>query len=237
MVIRAALRTAQTTIPQAPIRVLIAEDSYLVREGVQRIVEAEPDLELAGACGDLQSLLNSVDTCKPDVVVTDLRMPPDNSDEGIRAARTLRRQHPTLAVIVLSQHDEPEYALKLLEEGARGRGYLLKDQLLDPDHLAAAIREVSLGGSVFDEKVVGSLLRARSRQQSGPLSELTEREREVLAEMARGRNNRAIATALDITEAGVEKHINQIFSKLGLTGAAEIHRRVTAVLLSLADQS
>jgi DNA-binding NarL/FixJ family response regulator len=217
--------------------VLIAEDSYLVREGIQRIVEAEPDLEVAGACGDLESLLDAVERSRPDVVVTDLRMPPDDTDEGVRAATLLRERHPDVAVLVLSQHDEPEYALKLLEGGARGRGYLLKDRLLDPEQLAAAVREVAAGGSVIDEQVVASLVQARSRLMSSPLSELTPREREVLSEMAQGRNNEAIAAALHITLAGVEKHINVIFSKLGLSGGMEIHRRVKAVLMFLSDQS
>jgi DNA-binding NarL/FixJ family response regulator len=231
-VVRAATSEGRT----APIRVLIAEDSYLVREGIQRVVEAEPDLEVAGACGDLQSLLDAVETARPDVVITDVRMPPDDTDEGIRAATQLRQRHPEVAVLVLSQHDEPEYALKLLEGGARSRGYLLKDRLLDPDQLAAAVREVAAGGSVIDEQVVESLVQARSRLTRSPLSELTVREREVLSEMAQGRNNEAIAAALHITLAGVEKHINVIFSKLGLTREVEIHRRVKAVLMFLTDQ-
>jgi DNA-binding NarL/FixJ family response regulator len=217
--------------------VLIAEDSYLVREGIQRVVEAEPDFEVAGACSDLQSLLDAVESCRPDVVITDVRMPPDDTDEGIRAATQLRQRHPGVAVLVLSQHDEPEYALKLLEDGARSRGYLLKDRLLEPGQLAAAVREVAAGGSVIDEQVVESLVQARSRLKRSPLSDLTGREREVLFEMAQGRNNEAIATALHVTLAGVEKHINVIFSKLGLTREVEIHRRVKAVLMFLTDQS
>ena len=222
---------------EVPIRVIIAEDSYLVREGIQRIVEADPDFEVAGACADLESLLEAVENSLPDVVLTDVRMPPDNTDEGIRAATRLRERHPEVAVLVLSQHDEPEYVLELLEGGARGRGYLLKDRLLDPDQLAVAIREVASGGSVIDEQVVATLVRSRSRLRRSPLSELTPREREVLSEMAQGRNNEAIAATLHITLAGVEKHINVIFSKLGLSGEAEIHRRVKAVLMFLSDQS
>lgn len=229
--------TATSRDRARPIRVLIAEDSYLVREGIQRIVEAEPDLEVAGACADLGSLLEAVESSLPDVVLTDVRMPPDDTDEGIRAATRLRERHPDIAVLVLSQHDEPEYMLELLEGGARGRGYLLKDRLLDPDQLAAAIREVASGGSVVDEQVVASLVRSRSRLKRSPLSELTPREREVLSEMAQGRNNEAIAATLHITLAGVEKHINVIFSKLELSGEAEIHRRVKAVLMFLSDQS
>jgi DNA-binding NarL/FixJ family response regulator len=235
MMIKPMVNTARARRQAALIRVLIAEDSYLVREGIQRIVEAEPDLEVAGAYGDLASLLDAVESCRPDVVVTDVRMPPDDTDEGIRAATELRRKHPDMAVLVVSQHDEPEYALKLLEAGARGRGYLLKDRILDPGQLAAAIREVASGGSVIDEQVVASLVATRSRLRRSRLSELSGREREVLSEMAQGRSNQAIAAALHITLAGVEKHINVIFSKLGLTGEVEIHRRVKAVLMFLTD--
>lgn len=220
-----------------PIRVLIAEDSYLVREGIRRIVEADPGLEVAGLCGDLQSLLAEVDRDEPDVVLTDIRMPPDDTDEGIRAATLLRESHPRVAVLVLSQHDEPEYALGLLAKGARARGYLLKDRLLEPDQLIAAIQEVVAGGSVIDEEVVATLVRARHGPRQSPLGELTRRETEVLSEIARGRNNEAIATTLHMSLAGVEKHINAIFSKFGLNGEQEIHRRVKAVLMYLSDQS
>lgn len=235
MMIKPTVETAAVHPRSTPIRVLIAEDSYLVREGIQRIIEAEPDLEVAGACGDLRSLLDAIEKCSPDLVLTDVRMPPEGTDEGIRVATELRQRHPDVAVLVLSQHDEPEYALKLLEGGARSRGYLLKDRLLEPDQLAAAIREVAAGGSVIDQQVVDSLVQSRLKRSA--LSELTAREREVLSEMAQGRNNEAIAAALHITLAGVEKHINVIFSKLGLTGGVEIHRRVKAVLMYLTDQS
>jgi DNA-binding NarL/FixJ family response regulator len=218
-------------------RVLIAEDSYLVREGIRRIVEAEPDLEVAALCGDLKSLLEAVEVFRPDVVLTDIRMPPDGADEGIRAAALLRDSHPRVAVLVLSQHDEPEYALGLLDRGARGRGYLLKERLLDQNHLAAAIREVAGGGSVIDEQVVQTLVRARSRPELSPVAALTRRETQVISEMAQGRNNEAIATALHLSVASIEKHINLIFSKLGLSGEQEIHRRVKAVLMFLSDQS
>jgi DNA-binding NarL/FixJ family response regulator len=221
----------------APIRVLIAEDSYLVREGIRRIVEADPGLEVAGLCGDLQSLLAEVDGAPPDVVLTDIRMPPDDTEEGIRAATLLRESHPRVAVLVLSQHDEPEYALGLLAKGARGRGYLIKDRLLEPDQLIAAIQEVAAGGCVIDEEVVATLVRARHGPRRSPLGELTRRETEVLSEIARGRNNEAIAATLHMSVAGVEKHINAIFSKFGLNGEQEIHRRVKAVLMYLSDQS
>ena len=220
-----------------PIRVLVAEDSYLVREGIRRILEREPDLEVVGLCEDLPSLLESVESTSPHVVVTDIRMPPDDTDEGIRAAALLGKRYPNLAVLVVSQHDEPEYALKLLERGVRARGYLLKDRLLEPAQLTGAIRDLASGGSVIDEQVVESLVRARSKPRRSPLGHLTRRETEVLAEIARGRSNDAIAAALHMTVAGVEKHINVIFSKLGLTGDQEVHRRVKAVLMFLSDQT
>jgi DNA-binding NarL/FixJ family response regulator len=219
------------------IRVLIAEDSLLVSEGIRRIVEAEPDLEVACVCGDLESMLEGVGRVHPDIVLTDIRMPPDGADEGIRAAAMFRDNGTDVPVLVLSQYDEPEYALKLLERGARARGYLLKDRVLEPDQLAAAIREVARGGSVIDPQVVESLVRARSRPKRSPLTQLTSREREVLSEMAQGRNNDAIAAALRMTLAGVEKHINAIFSKLGVSEEKEIHRRVTAVLMFLSGES
>jgi DNA-binding NarL/FixJ family response regulator len=218
------------------IGILIAEDSYLVREGIRHIVEGQPDLEVAGACADLDSLLTEVASVRPDVVVTDIRMPPDHADEGIRAATLLRATHPRVAVLVLSEHDEAEYALGLLAQGAAARGYLLKDRLLDPGQLAAAIREVAAGGCVIDEQVVETLVRARSRPRASPVSSLTRRETEVLSAMAQGRNNEAIAAALHMSVAGVEKHINTIFSKLALTGDQEVHRRVKAVLMYLSQQ-
>jgi DNA-binding NarL/FixJ family response regulator len=226
-----------TRTTAGPIRVLIAEDSYLVGQGIRRIVEEGPDLEVVGVCVDLPSLLADVDRIQPDVVLTDIRMPPDETDEGIRAAALLRDSDPGLAVIVLSQHDEPEYALGLLAGGARSRGYLLKDRILEPGQLAAAIRKVAAGGVVIDEQVVETLVRARHGARRSAIDELTRREAEVLSEMARGLNNEAIAATLHMSIAGVEKHINVIFSKLGLSGGQEIHRRVKAVLMYLSDQS
>jgi DNA-binding NarL/FixJ family response regulator len=217
--------------------VLIAEDNCLVSEGIRRIVEAQPDLEVACVCGDLPSLLEEVERVQPDIVLTDIRMPPNGADEGIRAAAMFRESPADVPVLVLSQYVEPEYALKLFERGARARGYMLKDRVLEPDQLAAAIREVARGGSVIDPQVVESLVRARSRPQRSPLSELTSREREVLSEMAQGKKNEAIAAGLQMTLAGVEKHINAIFSKLGLTEEREVHRRVKAVLMFLSDES
>jgi len=220
---------------RVPLRVVMAEDSYLVREGIRRLLETDPEVELVATCGDLDTLLRIVDQQSPAVVVTDIRMPPTNTDEGIRAAARLRESHPEVGVVVLSQHDEPEYALKLLDKGSRRRAYLLKDSLNDPTHLVEAVRQVAAGGSVVDPKVVETLVRARSRQMDSRIAELTDREREVLSKMAQGRNNDAIANQLELSVRMVEKHINSIFSKLGLGEETEVHRRVRAVLIYLSE--
>jgi len=173
----------------------------------------------------------------PDVVLTDIRMPPTGTDEGVRAANELRRTAPGIGVVVLSQYVEPAYALALLEEGSDGRAYLLKERVSDVDQLRDAINEVARGGSVIDPKVVEALVEARSRAKESPLRFLTPREQEVLAEMARGRNNAGIGEALGLSERAVEKHINSIFAKLALSEEPDSHRRVKAVLLYLADRS
>lgn len=218
------------------IRVVIAEDSYLVREGIVRLLEAQPEIEVIGACGDLDALLEMVDEMKPDIVLTDIRMPPTGTDEGIRAANVIRERHPDIAVVMLSQYAEPEYALALLEHGSAGRAYLLKERVSDVDQLLRAIREVVAGGSVIDPRVVEGLVSARKRSRDSPLERLTPREHEVLAEMAQGRNNAGIAGALGLSERAVEKHINSLFSKLGLSEETDGHRRVKAVLVYLAEQ-
>jgi len=218
------------------IRVVLAEDNYLVREGVRRLVEAQAELELLAVCEDLDSLIAAVDEHAPDVVLTDIRMPPTGTDEGIRAAEQLRDRHPDVGVVVLSQYDAPSYAITLLERGSSGRAYLLKERVSDVDQLLAAIREVKRGGSVIDPKVVEGLVIARARAKESPLARLTPREREIMAEMAQGKNNAAIAAALSLSERAVEKHINSIFSKLGLSQETDAHRRVKAVLLFLSDQ-
>jgi DNA-binding NarL/FixJ family response regulator len=218
------------------LRVILAEDNILVREGIRRAIEADPELELLAICGDLDSLLEAVEKQPPDVVLTDIRMPPTQSDEGIRAARQLRDTHPEVGVVVLSQFDEPAYAVALLSDGSRGRGYLLKDRVADLDQLSAAIRDVAAGGSVIDPLVVDNLVRARQRSRESPLSALTAREQEVLSEIAKGKSNAAIAAALFLSERAVEKHINSIFSKLGLTQEHDTHRRVKAVLMWLAER-
>jgi DNA-binding NarL/FixJ family response regulator len=218
------------------IKVVLAEDNYLVREGVRRLLETSDELEVVAACEDLDSLYAAVESESPDVVLTDIRMPPGGVDEGIQAAARLRETHPDVGVVVLSQYSEPRYALGLLEKGSSGRAYLLKERVHDLDELVAAIKEVATGGSVIDPKVVDALVEARSREERSLLATLTPREREILGEMARGKNNAAIAASLVITERSVEKYINSIFSKLGLTWEQDVHRRVKAVLLYLSEE-
>jgi DNA-binding NarL/FixJ family response regulator len=217
------------------IRIVLAEDNVLLREGVARLIEAEPELELVAATGDYDELLEAIEKHDPDVVLTDIRMPPTGTDEGIRAAGHLRRTKPHIGVVVLSQYAEPAYALSLLEEGSEGRAYLLKERVSEVDELLRAIREVARGGSVIDPKVVEVLVDARARAARSPLARLTPRETEILGEMAQGKNNAAIAGALVLSERAVEKHINSIFSKLNLTEETDTHRRVKAVLLFLSD--
>ncbi len=214
---------------------VLAEDSYLVREGVRRLLETDPSLELVASCGDLESLLKAVEEKRPDVVVADIRMPPTYTDEGIRASATIRERRPEVGVVVLSQHDEPEYALKLFEGGSARRAYLLKDSLAGPERLVEAIREVVQGGSVIDPQVVERLMDLRRRRHDSPLEALTPREIDVLAEMAQGRSNDAIGAALHLSVRMVEKHINAIFSKLGLGEEGDVHRRVKAVLIYLSQ--
>jgi DNA-binding NarL/FixJ family response regulator len=219
------------------IRIVLAEDQYLVREGLRRLLETSDDVELVAVCDDLDSLLTAVDAEQPDVVVTDIRMPPGDADEGIQAATRLRESHPQVGVVVLSQYATPSYALALLEGGCEGRAYLLKERVKDLDQLVGAIRAVSEGGSVMDPKVVDALVAANSRADDSPLNELTPRERDVLREMAEGRNNAAIAATLVLTERSVEKVIHSIFLKLGLTWEEAVHKRVKAVVLYLAESS
>ena len=218
----------------APIRVLIAEDSYLVREGVRMILDASPAIEVVGSCEDATALLRRAIDDRPDVVVTDIRMPPTDTDDGIRAAATLRTLRADLGVVVLSQHDEPEYALRLLDHGSAGRAYLLKDSLGDPSPLLGAIREVAAGGIVIDPRVVESLVASRRRDAASPIAQLTPRELDVLSAMAEGATNAAIAQQLFLSVRVVEKHINAVFSKLGLAMQPDVHRRVRAVLIYLA---
>jgi DNA-binding NarL/FixJ family response regulator len=219
------------------IRLVLAEDHYLLREGVRNLLETRSDFEVAAVCGDLGSLLAAVDAEQPDVVVTDIRMPPNGTDEGIQAAAQLRETHPEIGVVVLSQYANPSYALSLLEDGSAGRAYLVKERVKDVDQLAAAICAVAEGGSVIDPKVVEALVAENTRSEESPLSQLTPRERDVLREMAGGKNNAAIAAALFLTERSVEKVIHSIFLKLGLTWETMVHKRVTAVILYLAESA
>ena len=215
------------------IRVLLAEDSYVVREGVRALIDSQDSLHLVGVCGDLPSLMAAVDEHRPDVVITDIRMPPDQTDEGVRAAQWMRDAHPQIGVVVLSQYIEEDYALRLFEKGSGGRAYLLKERLGDVEELVEAVREVLRGGSVVDRVVVDSLISARTRQRS-PVDDLTPREREVLSHIARGSNNKAIAEQLVLSPRAVEKHINSIFAKLGIAEETDSHHRVRAVLLYMA---
>lgn len=219
------------------IRLVIAEDHFLVREGVRRLLETQSDLEVAAVCGDLDSLLGAVDAEHPDVVVTDIRMPPADTDEGIVAAERLRETNPEVGVVVLSQYASPGYVLKLLEGGSARRAYLLKERVNDLEQLAGAIRTVAVGGSVIDPKVVELLVAENARSDESPLKQLTARERGVLREMAEGKNNAAIAATLSLTERSIEKVIHSIFLKLGLSWEASVHKRVKAVILYLAESA
>jgi DNA-binding NarL/FixJ family response regulator len=218
------------------VKVALAEDNVLLREGMSRLVAANEDFELAGVAGDLPQLLALVKEREPDVVVTDIRMPPTGTDEGIKAAAWLREHFPRTGVVVLSQYVAPGYALALLEHGSAGRAYLLKERVGSVDELARAIRAVAAGGSVIDPQVVDELVRARSAQRSSGLSLLTVRETQILAEMAQGKSNSAIAATLFVTERAVEKHTNSIFAKLGLSEERDVNRRVKAVLVYLSSQ-
>jgi DNA-binding NarL/FixJ family response regulator len=215
------------------IRVALAEDNVLLREGVSRLVAANQDLELVGVASDLPELLDVIERCEPDVVVTDIRMPPTGRDEGIQAAAWLREHRPQVVVVVLSQYTAPGYAVSLLEHGSAGRAYLLKERVASVDDLVRAIRAVASGGSVIDPLVVDELVRSRSHPQASSLDTLTARETQILGEMAQGKNNAAIASAVVVSERAVEKHTNSIFAKLGLSEEKDVNRRVMAVLLFL----
>ena len=219
------------------IRVVVAEDSLIVREGLQQLLAGSPGLDVVAAYGDVDALLGAVERDRPDVVLTDIRMPPSNTDEGIRVADHLRNAHPSTGVVVLSQYAEPPYVLALLERGSDGRGYLLKERIHDRRQLVSAIDTVARGGSVIDPKIVELLVEAKARVDLSPLSELTPREREVLAEMAEGKSNAAIADSLVLSKRAVEKHVNSIFMKLGLAASEDVSKRVKATLMFLADNS
>lgn len=214
----------------------MAEDDFLVRQGIRLALETIDEIEVVDLVGDLPSLLTAVADKRPDVVMTDIRMPPTKTDEGIRAAEQVRTIDPKIGVLVLSQYAEAEYAVALLDHGAEGRGYLLKERVADVDQLRDAILEVARGGSVIDPRVVEALVAERGRRRESPLRELTPRESEVLAQVAEGKNNAAIASSLFLSERAVEKHINSIFSKLGLSEEQDLNRRVKATLVYLSEQ-
>jgi DNA-binding NarL/FixJ family response regulator len=218
-----------------PIRLVLADDHYLVREAVRRLLETRDDFEVAAVCEDLDTLLAAVAAERPDVVITDIRMPPGHTDEGIQAASRLRETNPEIGVVVLSQYASPTYLLALLEGGSERRAYLLKERVKDLGQLVAAIQTVADGGSFMDPKVVETLVADNAREADSPLNELTPRERDVLREMAEGKNNAAIAESLVLTERSVEKVIHSIFLKLGLTWEQTVHKRVKAVILFLAE--
>jgi DNA-binding NarL/FixJ family response regulator len=219
------------------LRIVLADDNFLVREGVKLLIERASDLELVATCADYGALLRAVDQHEPDVVITDIRMPPGSSDEGIRAAEQLRATHPSVGVLVLSAYAEPAYALRLLEGGSAGRAYLLKDRVADLDQLVNAIHAVASGDSVIDPRVVETLVATQATRKASRLDKLTPRELEVLAEIAQGKNNAAIAGALFLSERAVEKHINAIFAKLGLSREQDTNRRVRAALLYLDERA
>jgi DNA-binding NarL/FixJ family response regulator len=226
---------AEGALP-APIRVVIAEDSYVIREFLTATLSWSPEVELVAVCSNGKELVAAIDLWRPEVVLTDIRMPPTGDEEGVRIAMRLRESHPEIGVVVLSQYAEPAYALGLLEEGTGGRAYLLKERIRDRSELIGAIRAVAEGGSVIDPMIVDVLIEARTRAGRSRLSELTARERELLAEIATGKSNGAIAESLFLTKRAVEKHVNSIFAKLDLPEADSVSRRVKATLIYLSEE-
>ena len=218
------------------LRVVLGEDSYLAREGISRALEAAEEIELVASGGTLDELLQAVDRLEPDVVLSDVRMPPTHTDEGIRLANELRRSHPAIGVVILSQHADALYALALFDDGSDGRGYLLKDRVRDQAELSRALLEVARGGTVVDAKIVNELLAVRRQRETTGLETLTDREQEILALVAEGRSNGDIAETLVVTKRAVEGHINSIFSKLELGDPEKVDRRVKAALLFLTEQ-
>lgn len=217
------------------LRVVFAEDNYLVREGTTALLAESAELEIVGTAESKEGLLAAVEEHSPDAVLTDIRMPPTGTDEGISAAKQIRAEHPSVGVVVLSQFADEAYVYDLLKDGAAGLGYLLKERVADVEELVRALEEVARGGSVLDPKVVEALVAAKDRMAHSPLATLTDREREVLSHMAQGENNAAIAKSLFLSERAVEKHINSLFHKLDLTEEPDVHRRVMAVLAFLRE--
>ncbi len=219
------------------LRVVIAEDTLLVREGVRLVLDRAPDVEVVAEAASLPELRACLSAHEPDVLVTDVRMPPTFTDEGIRVAVELRDTNPEIGVVVLSQYAEPGYAKDLLGGGSARRAYLLKERVSDPRQLLDAVRTVAAGGSVIDPSVVDLLVSSSARTPRSPLGTLSERERQVLEQVAQGRSNAAVGAALALSERAVEKHINTLFTKLGLLATPDVNRRVTAVLMLLSDRS
>jgi DNA-binding NarL/FixJ family response regulator len=219
------------------LRVVIAEDSYIIREFLTNLLTGTDEIELVAVCADGTELDQAIATLEPDVIVTDIRMPPSGGNEGIRIAAELRETGPDIGVVVLSQYAEPEYALELLGHGTGGRAYLLKERIRSKGQLLDAIAAVARGGSVVDPAIVDVLIQAQSRADNSHLAQLTPRERELLAEIATGKSNGAIAESLFLTKRAVEKHVNAIFSKLDLPETADVSRRVKATLIFLSEQS
>jgi DNA-binding NarL/FixJ family response regulator len=221
--------------PTTPLKVVFAEDNYLVREGTSALLKEIDEVELVALAADYDALIEAVERYEPDAVLTDIRMPPTLTSEGIQAAKRIRAEHPATGVVVLSQYSEEEYAYELLKDGAEGLGYLLKERVGDVDELVRALHAVAKGGSVLDPKVVEGLVARKQKLENSPLARLTEREKEVLENMAQGKNNASIAKSLFLSERAVEKHINSLFHKLDLSEEPAIHRRVMAVLTLLEE--
>jgi DNA-binding NarL/FixJ family response regulator len=219
-----------------PIRVVLAEDNYLLRAGTSALLEALEDVDLVAAVADADELLVAVEDHRPDVVITDIRMPPGFSTEGLTAAAEIRRRFPGTGVILLTQFSDPQYAYEFLRGGASGAGYLLKERIGDIGELARSLHQVASGGSALDPQLVEALVARNERGADSPLAALTPRERQVLEQMAQGKNNAAIAKALVLTERAVQKHINSLFAKLGLGDSADVDRRVVAVLTLLDER-
>jgi DNA-binding NarL/FixJ family response regulator len=219
-----------------PIRVVLAEDAYVIREYLTTTLTSAPEVELMAVCTNANELQAAIDDCRPDVVLTDIRMPPSGAEEGIRVAARLRDTNPELGVVVLSQYAEPAYALALLDRGTGRRAYLLKERIRNRQELITAIETVARGGSVIDPLIVDVLIQARARVAQSRLAQLTPRERELLAEIAVGKSNGAIAESLFLTKRAVEKHVNSIFAKLDLPETQDVSRRVKATLIFLAEE-
>jgi DNA-binding NarL/FixJ family response regulator len=220
---------------QVPIRVVAAEDSYVIREFLTSTLDAAPEVDLVAICSDRNELDHAIESLHPDVLITDIRMPPSGGDEGIAVAARLRETDPSVGVVVLSQYAEPEYAVALFEAGSARRAYLLKERIRSRKDLIGAVEAVARGGSVIDPRIVEVLIQARARADHSPLAELTPRELELLGQIATGKSNGAIAESLVLTKRAVEKHVNSIFSKLGLPEDQDVSRRVKATLIYLSE--